>query len=93
MKNKIIVAVLCLVVCLCMFAGCAVKGAKNYATNANLIKINNELYYYQPTRVVYIVFNEKAGYKGYGYMAPYYNGDGKLCQYDLATRSIIEIEN
>lgn len=34
-----------------------------------------------------------SGSKGYGYMAPYYSENGKLCIYDVKTKEIIELED
>ena len=51
----------------------------------------NDLYYYSTTHIVYITFNECAGNPGYGYMAPYYSENGKLCIYDSENKAIIEI--
>lgn len=94
MKTKFITMTLCTLLCGTLLAGCStVEGSKDYDEHANLIQIDDELYYYQSTGVVYIVFNECIGQMGYGYMSPYYSINGKLCRYDLATRSIVEIEN
>ena len=93
MKTKFITMALCTLLCGTLLTGCISEGSKNYDEHANLIQIDDELYYYQSTGVVYIVFNEYIGNAGYGYMSPYYSANGKLCQYDLATRSIVEIEN
>lgn len=93
MKTKFIIMALCTLLCGTLLAECTSKGFKNYDERANLIQIDGELYYYQSTGVVYIVFIEYTGNAGYGYMSPYYSANGKLCRYDLATRSIVEIEN
>lgn len=73
--------------------GCVMEGRKNYESHADLIHIDNQLYYYNDTKIVYIVFNENTGYAGYGYMSPYYSSNGNLCKYDTNTHSIVEIEN
>ena len=94
MKTKFVTMALCALLYGALLTGCStVEGSKNYNEHANLIQIDDELYYYQSTGVVYIVFNECIGNAGYGYMSPYYSANGKLCRYDLATQSIIEIEN
>lgn len=94
MKTKFIALTLCALFCGTLLTGCSTaEESKNYDERANLIQIDGGLYYYKSTGVVYIVFNEGIGYQGYGYMSPYYSANGNLCRYDLATQSIIEIEN
>lgn len=92
MKKKIIAIALGLTLCLGM-TGCTCEGSKNYDNSSKLISIEGEkdLYYYGTTHIVYIVFNECVGNMGYGYMSPYYSGNGKLCTYDTNTKRIIEI--
>lgn len=94
MKTKILCCLSCLILVCMLFTGCSpAKGSKNYENNANLVNIKNELYYYVDTGIVYIVFNEASGYKGYGYMSPYYSENGNLCRYDVNTNSIVEIKD
>lgn len=71
------------------------SGSRDYDVHSHLISIEgeNDLYYYSATHIVYIVFNECAGYSGYGYMAPYYSENGKLCIYDVKAKKIIELED
>lgn len=71
------------------------SGFKDYDIHSHLILIDgeNDLYYYSTTHIVYVVFNECAGYSGYGYMAPYYSENGKLCVYDVKAKKIIELED
>lgn len=71
------------------------SGSKDYDIHSHLISIEgeNDLYYYSSTHVVYIVFNEIEGHSGYGYMAPYYSENGKLCIYDAEAKKIIELED
>lgn len=92
--KKILVVMLCLILCVGM-AGCTNTdtGSKDYDRHSKLIQIEgeNDLYYYSTTHIVYITFNECAGYFGYGYMAPYYSESGKLCIYDTKNKAIIEI--
>ena len=92
MKKKILAVVLGLILCLGM-TGCTDEGSKNYDKHSKLISIEgeNDLYYYSTTHIVYITFNEVAGYSGYGYMSPYYSENGKLCTYDTNTKRIVEI--
>ena len=71
------------------------EGLKDYNIYSHLISIDgeNDLYYYSTTHIVYIVFNEGNNYGGYGYMAPYYSENGKLCIYDVKAKEIIELED
>lgn len=89
-KISIIIVIISLIFAL---SGCVMEGRKNYESHADLIHIDNQLYYYNDTKIVYIVFNENTGYAGYGYMSPYYSSNGNLCKYDTNTHSIVEIEN
>ena len=93
MKKKIIAIVLGLTLCLGMTGCGATEGSKNYDNNSKLVSIEGEnaLYYYDTTHIVYIVFNECAVNRGYGYMSPYYSENGKLCTYDTNTKQIVEI--
>ena len=93
MKKKIIAIVLGLTLCLGMTGCGATEGSKNYDNNSKLVSIEgeNDLYYYDTTHIVYIVFNECAVNRGYGYMSPYYSQNGKLCTYDTNTKQIVEI--
>ena len=92
MKKKILIIALGLMICLGL-TGCDSSGAKRYETNSKLLQVEgeNDLYYYSTTHIVYIVFNECFGYSGYGYMAPYYSSNGKLCTYDPEKKQLVEI--
>ena len=92
MKKKILAVALVLTLCFGM-TGCTGEGSKNYDNHSKLISIEgeNDLYYYATTHIVYIVFNECAVNRGYGYMSPYYSENGKLCTYDTDTKQIVEI--
>lgn len=101
MKKAIILlsVFLLLSVCLC---GCTTNdftGEKfeNHNKESNFVKIDGyqDLYYYAGTNIVYIIFNERAGggtyATGYGYMAPYYSSNGKLCTYNPGI-GIVEVD-
>lgn len=92
---KKIIIILGILMCFSL-TGCTStnSGSKDYDIHSHLISIEgeNDLYYYSTTHVVYIVFNEYHGYKGYGYMAPYYSENGKLCVYDDQKKEIIELK-
>ena len=90
MKKKILVIMLGLILCFGM-TGCTTCENKNYYKDSNLIPIENNLYYYSTTHVVYIVFSKTEYQTGYGYMSPYYSENGKLCTYDTNTKQIVEI--
>lgn len=72
-------------------SGCVMRGRNSYESNTGrLVSVPNErdLYYDTETGIVYFVFNEFYGNRGYGYMSAYYapNGlpylykDGKLVE-------------
>ena len=50
-----------------------------------------DLYYDTNTKIVYILFNECAGFSGYGYMSPYYALNGMPYVYNVQTNSLEEI--
>ncbi len=50
----------------------------------------NNLYYDVDTKIVYIIFKERKGYGGYGFMSPYYAPNGFPYQYDANNRVLIE---
>lgn len=93
---KKFIVILGMILCFSL-TGCVTtsEGSKNYDVHSHLITIEGEkdLYYYETTHIVYIVFNESIGSGGYGYMAPYYSENGKLCIYDAKKKEIIELEN
>ena len=93
---KKIIIILGILMCFSL-TGCTStsSGSKNYDIHSHFIAIEgeNDLYYYSSTHVVYIVFSEGARNSGYGYMAPYYSENGKLCVYNAEAKEIIELEN
>ena len=95
MRNKIIALILTVVLVLCL-SGCGgtFEGSKDYPkrTNSRLQPtMMQDLYYDTNTKIVYILFNECAGYSGYGYMFPYYAPNGMPYVYNLQTNSLEEI--
>ena len=81
---------ICLIlVVIIIMTGCdsMAKGDKNYAEHTGYLfeKIEETecLYYDVNTKIVYIIFNERAsaGYQGYGYMSVYYAGNGLPYKY------------
>ena len=95
MRNKIIVLILTVFLVFCL-AGCSGTGAgsKDYTkrTGGRLQPtMMQDLYYDTNTKIVYILFNECAGYSGYGYMSPYYAPNGMPYVYNVQTNSLEEI--
>ncbi len=84
-------AILCVSLCACS----PVEGNKNYENHTNLTVIAEykNLYYDPSTNIVYILFNEASGYKGYGYMSAYFAPNGLPYTYDVSTHTLIEIQN
>lgn len=82
MKKKISLVLLCFAIAFCLCT-CSGEGYKNYSENSNFVSIDGskDLYYYSETKIVYIIFSECGGNQGYGYLAPYYSENGKLCRY------------
>lgn len=95
MKKIIIILgiIMCFSLTGCINTANTEEGLKDYNIHSHLISIDgeNDLYYYSTTHIVYIVFNEGRNYRGYGYMAPYYSENGKLCIYDAKAKEIIEL--
>lgn len=95
MRNKIIVLILTVFLVFCL-AGCSktFAGVKNYTTRTNSrLKptMMQDLYYDTNTKIVYILFNEAAGFSGYGYMSPYYAPNGLPYVYNIQNNSLEEI--
>ena len=53
----------------------------------------SNLYYDVDTKIVYIIFKERKGYGGYGFMSPYYAPNGFPYQYDANERTLVEIDS
>ena len=52
----------------------------------------SNLYYYNDTRIVYIIgYSSGSVYKGYGFMSEYYSENGLICKY--INNKIVEINN
>lgn len=95
MRNKVIALILTVFIVFCL-AGCSgtLKGSKDYTkrTSGRLQPtMMQDLYYDTNTKIVYILFNECAGYSGYGYMSPYYAPNGMPYVYNAQTNSLEEI--
>ena len=93
MRNKII-ALMLTVVLIFFLVGCTSAGSKDYTkrTGGRLQPtMMQDLYYDTNTKIVYILFNECAGYSGYGYMSPYYAPNGLPYVYNIQNNSLEEI--
>lgn len=95
MRNKIITLILTVFLVFCL-AGCSATyaGSKGYTTRTNgrlQSTMMQDLYYDTNTKIVYILFNECAGYSDYGYMSPYYAPNGMPYVYNVQTNSLEEI--
>lgn len=93
MKKRVPVLMVALVL-LMVLDGCTYEGSKDYTnrTTGRLIQTTmSDLYYDANTKIVYIMFNECAGYSGYGYMSPYYAPNGLPYIYNVQTSELEEI--
>ena len=84
----LIAAILCISLCACT------QEEMNFRSNAGLTEIANRdnLYYDANTKIVYIVYREKSGYGGYGFMSAYYSSNGLPYCYDANSQTLIEID-
>ena len=93
MKKRFPVFVIAFVL-LMTLVGCTSEGSKDYTnrTTGRLIQTTmSDLYYDANTKIVYIMFNECAGYSGYGYMSAYYAPNGLPYIYNAQTNELEEI--
>ena len=93
MKKKFIVLFLVAIITVSL-VGCTYEGSKDYTnrTSNRLIQTTmSDLYYDANTKIVYIMFNECAGYSGYGYMSAYYAPNGLPYIYNVQTNELEEI--
>lgn len=89
------IMVLCLMFVL-VGCGGANPGDKNYEENTNgrfqIIPSEDGLYYDVNTKVVYVVFSEKSGYAGYGYMSPYCADNGLPYRYNVEDNKLEKVK-
>ena len=92
--KKVIVLILILLIIFSMTA-CASTGSKNYTNNTSgrfvEIPAQTDLYYDTQTKIIYVIFNECAGYSGYGYMSPYYSDNGLPYTYNVEANRLEKI--
>ena len=88
--KKILIFIVIVFLCF-ILTGCTASGTETYGHQSRLIQIDeyDDLYYYESTKIIYIIFNSSIA--SYGYMAPYYSENGKLCKYDIENKMIKEI--
>lgn len=72
-----------------------VPGVKDYTRTAGMLPIEgrDNLYYDPKECIVYMIFNEMAGSRGYGYMSPYYASNGLPYLYDPMTNKLVQISD
>ena len=95
MRNKSIALMITAVIVL-FLSGCSgtFEGSKDYTkcTGGRIQPtMMQDLYYDTNTKIVYILFNEGAGFSGYGYMSPYYAPNGLPYVYNIQNNSLEEI--
>ena len=76
MNKKCITGIILLLLMCISISGCSLTEVNiTEITNSRLLPIETEtdLYYDKDTKIVYIIFDEKIGYAGFGYMSPYYS--------------------
>ena len=82
---------------LCITTACSpVQGGTAYGKSVpylSAIPDKNNLYYDVNTRIVYIMFCERDGYNGYGYLSPYYAENGLPYRYDANDGRFVMIES
>lgn len=92
--SSLLVMLLCLSLCACEIQ----LPSELSETSENFIGFSaipdkDNLYYDVDTKIVYIIFKEREGYGGYGFMSPYYAPNGFPYQYDANKRTLIEIDS
>ena len=94
--KKIIVILLAILLCVYLTACGTTEGGKNYTSHTGFVEVigKKNLYYDPDTKIVYVIFNEDAGtgYRGYGYMSPYYASNGLPYLYDANSQTLYEID-
>jgi len=89
---KKVISFLLLFTLLLSLAACTSEGSKDYSKHTCLVEISgrSNLYFDPATKIVYILFNESAGYSGYGYMSAYYAPNGLPYVYEDGTLAEIQ---
>lgn len=95
MNKKCITSLILLFLMCISLSGCSLTEVKiTEITNSRLLPIETEtdLYYDKDTKIVYIIFNERIGYNGFGYMSPYYADNGQVYRYDTVNKELQTIQ-
>ena len=85
MKRKII----CCCLCLMLILTACNKNNNGIEINGFTAIEEDFLYYANDTHIVYYLVSYKENYKGFGFMSPYYDSNGKMCKYE--NHSIVEV--
>ena len=80
MKRKIICCCLCLMLIL-MLTACD-KSDNDIKINRFTAIEEDFLYYANDTHIVYYLVSYRTGHRGFGFMSPYYDSNGKMCKYE-----------
>lgn len=95
MNKKCITSLILLFLMCISLSGCSPTEVNiTEITNSRLLPIETEtdLYYDKDTKIVYIIFNERIGYNGFGYMSPYYADNGQVYRYDTVNKELQTIQ-
>lgn len=95
MNKKCITSLILLFLMCISLSGCSLTEVNiTEITNSRLLPIETEtdLYYDKDTKIVYIIFNERIGYNGFGYMSPYYADNGQVYRYDTVNKELQTIQ-
>lgn len=101
--KKILLLVIGIVLCVSL-AGCSSDNVNNNGISDNSNSVQRQdntgfifieghpnLYYDPTTEIVYFIFRERQGYKGFGYMSVYYAPNGLPYKYDVDNKELVEI--
>lgn len=91
MNKKCITGIILLLLMCISISGCSLTEVNiTEITNSRLLPIETEtdLYYDKDTKIVYIIFDEKIGYAGFGYMSPYYSDNGQVYRYNTVNKEL-----
>lgn len=90
--KKLLLLIVIMVMLVGLFA-CSTESVRNSESNVRLLAVPgmSNLYYDSQTKVVYLALKEDyGGYRGYGYMSPYYATNGFPYLYDPFNQELVE---